>query len=131
MPARGFIPTKPNGHIPYSRYLGEPGPDGYKLEQAAIGYAFEHRFDNHFQFRQNLRYMDVTNDLASTRSEGLLPDQRSVARSYNYVKASAKNLALDNQLQADFTTGPLRHKVLVGLDYFNLKTSTRLPICIH
>ena len=33
-------------------------------------------------------------------------------------------MALDNQLQADFTTGPLRHKVLVGLDYFNLKTST-------
>lgn len=66
----------------------------------------------------------MTNDLASTRSEGLLADQRSVARTYNYVKASAKNLALDNQLQADFTTGPLRHKVLVGLDHFNLKAST-------
>jgi iron complex outermembrane receptor protein len=90
IPAGVSFRPNPNGQIPYSRYLGEPGPDGYKLEQAAIGYAFEHRFDDRFQFRQNLRYMDVTNDLASTRSEGLLPDQRSVARTYNYVKASAK-----------------------------------------
>ena len=124
-----FLPN-PNGQIPYSRYLGEPGPDGFKLEQAAIGYAFEHRFDDRFQFRQNLRYMDVTNDLASTRSEGMalispgVFGDRQVNRTYNYVKANAKNLALDNQLQADFTTGPLRHKVLVGLDYFNLRAST-------
>jgi iron complex outermembrane recepter protein len=117
-----FLPN-PNGRIPYGRYLGEPGPDGYHLEQFAIGYAFEHRFSNNLQFRQNLRYTDVTNDLASVRTEGMLTD-RLVARTYNYVKASAANLALDNQLQADFLTGPFAHKVLFGVDYFNLRAST-------
>jgi iron complex outermembrane recepter protein len=117
-----FLPN-PNGHVPYSRYLGEPGPDGYHLEQFAVGYAFEHRFDNNFQFRQNLRYTEVTNDLASTRTEGMLSD-RLVARTYNYVKASAANVALDNQLQANFRTGPFTHEFLAGFDYFNLWANT-------
>jgi len=115
-----FLPN-PNGPVPYSRYLGEPSADGYKLEQKMIGYAFEHRFDNNIQFRQNMRYTEVNNDLQSTRSEGMDPTNptQSVARSYNYVKASAQNVALDNQLQADFRTGILTHKVLVGADYLH------------
>lgn len=123
-----FLPN-PNGRVPYSRYIGEPGLDGYKLEQFSIGYAFEHRFDNNLQFRQNVRYMEVTNDLASVRSEGMFspifpptPASTSnslVARTYNYVKAQSQNLAIDNQLQADFRTGLLTHKVLVGLDYLD------------
>jgi len=117
-----FLPN-PNGHVPYSRYLGVPGSDGYRLEQFAIGYAFEHSFNNNLQFRQNLRYTDVSNDLASVRTEGMVTD-RLVARTYNYVKANANNLALDNQLQADFATGPLLHKVLLGADYFDLRAFT-------
>jgi iron complex outermembrane receptor protein len=117
-----FLPN-PNGHIPYSRYLGVPGLDGYKLEQFAVGYAFEHHFNNYLQFRQNVRYTDASNDLQSVRSEGMLTD-RLVSRSYNYVLARAKNFAIDNQIQADFATGPLTHKVLAGLDYFDLRANT-------
>ncbi|WP_245003380.1 TonB-dependent siderophore receptor [Bradyrhizobium liaoningense] len=117
-----FLPN-PNGHIPYSRYLGEPSIDGYHLEQFMLGYAFEHRFNDMFQIRQNLRYTEVTNDLASVRTEGMVTD-RLVARTYNYVKASAANVAVDNQVQADFATGPLTHKVLLGMDYFNLWSNT-------
>lgn len=115
-----FLPN-PNGSVPYSRYIGEPSVDGYKLEQKMIGYAFEHRFDNSIQFRQNMRYTEVTNDLQSVRSEGMDPGNPTqlVARSYNYVKASSQNVALDNQLQADFRTGILTHKVLVGADYLH------------
>ena len=58
--------------FPIAAIIGEPGLDGYNLEQFAVGYAFEHRFDNNLQFRQNLRYSDVSNDLASVRSEGML-----------------------------------------------------------
>jgi iron complex outermembrane receptor protein len=117
-----FLPN-PNGHVPYSRYIGEPGPDGFRLEQMSIGYEFTHRFDNNLQFRQNFRYFDVSNDLAATRSEGMLSD-RLVARTYNYVSAHAANYTLDNQLQADFRTGPFLHKVLAGFDYLNLSSST-------
>jgi iron complex outermembrane receptor protein len=114
--AAGLRPN-PFGRIPYSRYIGEPGADGYRLEQFAVGYAFEHRFDNNLQFRSNFRYLDVSQNLAGVRSEGLLPDFRTVQRSFNYVNSAAQNVALDNQVQADFLTGPLLHKALVGVDY--------------
>lgn len=117
-----FLPN-PNGHVPYSRYIGEPGPDRFRLEQWAVGYEFEHRFDNNLQFRQNFRYTNVNNNLASTRSEGMLGD-RLVTRTYNYVIVSADNYTLDNQLQADFRTGPLVHKVLAGFDYFNMAANS-------
>lgn len=114
--AAGLRPN-PFGRIPYSRYIGEPSVDGYKLEQFSVGYALEHRFDNNLQFRSNFRYFDVKNNVAGVRSEGLLPDSRTALRSFNYVNSAAQNVALDNQLQADFATGPLIHKVLAGFDY--------------
>ncbi|MCP4617304.1 MAG: TonB-dependent siderophore receptor [Bradyrhizobium sp.] len=126
-PGGATLLPNPYGQIPYSRYIGEPSVDGYKLEQASIGYAFEHRFSNFLQFRSNLRYMDVSMDLTGVRSEGffgvpfsstgVLADFRTGPRSINYVVSSARNLATDNNLQADFATGPLLHKVLVGIDY--------------
>ena len=126
--AAGLRPN-PFGRIPYSRYIGEPSVDGYKLEQFSIGYAFEHRFDNNLQFRSNFRYFDVKNNVAGVRSEGLLPDFRTGLRSFNYVNSAAQNIALDNQVQADFATGPLVHKVLAGFDYqrqdFDLELQVR------
>ena len=114
--AAGLRPN-PYGHMPYSRYMGEPSADGFKLQQFSVGYAFEHRFDNNLQFRSNFRYFDVSQNLGGVRSEGLLPDFRTALRSFNYVNSAAQNVALDNQVQADFATGPLIHKVLVGFDY--------------
>jgi iron complex outermembrane receptor protein len=115
----GGVSLLPNplGHVPYSRYIGEPSIDGYKLEQFSVGYAFEHRFDNNLQFRSNFRYFDVSQNLTGVRSEGLLPDFRTALRSINYVNSTSQNVALDNQVQADFATGPLIHKVLAGFDY--------------
>jgi iron complex outermembrane receptor protein len=115
----GGVSLLPNplGHVPYSRYIGEPSIDGYKLEQFSVGYAFEHRFDNNLQFRSNFRYFDVSQNLTGVRSEGLLPDFRTALRSINYVNSASQNVALDNQVQADFATGPLIHKVLAGFDY--------------
>lgn len=117
VPGGASLLPNPFGRIPYSRYIGEPSVDGYKLEQFSIGYAFEHRFDNNLQFRSNFRYFDVSQNLAGVRSEGMLPDFRTALRSYNYVQSAAQNVALDNHVQADFATGPLVHKVLVGFDY--------------
>jgi len=117
-----FLPN-PLGRIPRSTYLGEPSADGFRLEQYAVGYAFEHRFDNNLQFRQNFRYTEVTQDLHSIRPEGMLGDS-TVLRSYNYVLAKTSNVALDNQFQADFRTGPLIHKVLAGFDYTYMRSNS-------
>lgn len=127
VPGGASLLPNPLGHVPYGRYLGEPGVDGYQLNQWSLGYAFEHRFDNNLQFRSNFRYLEATNNLTGVRSEGffgvpfsatgVLADFRTGPRSINYVNSAVQNAALDNQVQADFATGPLIHKVLVGFDY--------------
>ena len=68
-----------------------------------------------------------SNDLAARPLRGHADwSDRLVNRTYNYVKSTRSNVALDNQLQADFMTGPLTHKVLVGVDYFNQSGQHRL-----
>ncbi len=124
VPAGVSIFPGPFGRVPYSRYIGEPGSDGFHMKQGAVGYEFEHRFTNTLQFRSNFRYMSVSNDLTGIRSEGLLPDQRSVVRTVNYVEAESRSIATDNHLQGDFNIGPTAHKVLFGIDYRNTKSSS-------
>ncbi|MGH8650860.1 MAG: hypothetical protein ACREYE_01180 [Gammaproteobacteria bacterium] len=55
-PAEGTLLPKPNGKIPTSRGTGEPGFDRFDREQFGVGYAFEHRFNDTWRVRQNLRY---------------------------------------------------------------------------
>ena len=127
VPGQVSLAGNPLGRIARSTYLGEPGADGYLLEQKAIGYAFEHRFDNSLQFRQNFRYTEATQDLHSIRPEGMIGNNL-VLRSYDYVRANTQNVALDNQLQADFRTGPLTHKVLMGFDYTHMKAASEFRV---
>ena len=83
-----------------------------------MGYEFFHRFDNNLQFRQNLRYMEVSNDLVAMRGDAFIAPG-TFLRTPIVVNTTARNLAIDNQLQGDFRTGVLTHKVLAGFDYLN------------
>ncbi|MGO4685170.1 TonB-dependent siderophore receptor [Hyphomicrobium sp. 2TAF46] len=116
VPGQATLLPNPNGHIPLSRYLGEPGFDHYDMQQWSVGYELEHRFNSALQFRQNLRYMDTSNDMQSMRGDVFVGDS-DFYRTPIYVDANAQNFAVDNQLQADFATGVLAHKILAGVDY--------------
>ena len=48
----------------------------------------------------------------------------TINRSANGVRASVDGFAVDNQLQADFGTGPLEHRVLAGVDYQHVSSSS-------
>jgi iron complex outermembrane receptor protein len=51
------------------------------------------------------------------RNELAFPNMSTTVRSAFDIRAKANTFGADNQLQADFATGPLLHKLLVGLDY--------------
>lgn len=117
LPAQGTLFFNPNGKISRSFFVGEPGWDKFEREQWAVGYAFEHRFNETWQFRQNFRYMAVDNYWQAHRSEGLQPDLVTLTRGAYTQATDGRAITMDNQFQADFITGPLRHKVLFGADY--------------
>jgi len=121
MPYEGSILPNPNGKLPTSRFLGEPGFDGYDREQFAVGYALEHRFNNLFTARQNMRYANVASELKAVSpyyGAGFLDaDKRIIDRDVSIFRDQTGTVTLDNQLQADFATGEVEHTFLTGLDF--------------
>jgi iron complex outermembrane receptor protein len=116
--------SAPFGRISRKTYLGEPSLDDYTETQWQLGYSLEHRFNSALQFRQNLRYADTDQDIVAMRAAGVQANMRTINRSANAVLATAQGLSIDNQLQWDFTTADLKHRVLVGLDYQHVDSSS-------
>ncbi|MDR6953013.1 iron complex outermembrane receptor protein [Ancylobacter sp. 3268] len=86
-------------------------------EQWRVGYLAEHAFNDVFTFRQNLRYGNADTTVRYTGLTSLDPDTNIASRYTGYVHDLLDSFAVDNQLQADFATGAVQHKLLVGLDY--------------
>lgn len=118
----GFLPSvgtalpNRNGRIRSNFFPGEPSYEGYSRNALNLGYAFEHRFNEVFSFRQNLRYSDLESRFRTVAAASLGADQRTLTRRVTASNEKAQTLGVDNQLQADFRTGPLTHKLLFGVD---------------
>ncbi|MCB4825284.1 TonB-dependent siderophore receptor [Roseicella aerolata] len=117
LPYSGTVVPSAFGRIPRSRFTGEPGFDTFIRRQYGIGYEFEHRFNDTFTVRQNLRYGHVDGDWRQTYGLGLQPDGRTLNR-YSYEsRRESSAFQVDTHLQSRFATGPLQHTLLAGLDY--------------
>lgn len=128
MPALGTLQANPNGKIPYDFFSGNPNYNNFDRTQATIGYEFEHHLNDVWTLRQNLRFMHSDSEF---KAYSVLPNANAWAsasscggvaflclgrQSTHYIE-QFNALAVDNQAEADFDTGPIEHKVLLGLDY--------------
>ncbi|MBR0665236.1 TonB-dependent siderophore receptor [Roseomonas hellenica] len=128
LPAQGTLLGNPFGRIPSNRFLGEPDFNRANRTQYGIGYAFEHRFNDTWTVRQNLRYSAVDLAIDTVYALGLAEDLRSVNRAAVGIREQGRSFGVDNQVQADFATGPLRHRVLFGLDYQRITDDLRFSM---
>jgi iron complex outermembrane recepter protein len=121
LPANGYGTLTPlaNGQfIPTSFYPGVPDIDHMSREMGQLGYLAEHRFDNIWTVRQNLRYNDVSSSITTIYPTGVsATDPNSLARSGFFENDHLRTFDLDNQAEAKFATGPLTHTALFGVDY--------------
>lgn len=125
LPAQGtLLPNPPYGQIPRSFFTGEPGYDKFEQEQWAAGYLFEHKVDDVWKVRQNLRYSEIDVDYKQVIGSTLLaPD--SLDRYAFTSREHQASFVTDNQLQADFVSAGIRHTVLAGTDYQHNKYDRR------
>lgn len=117
LPTIGSLWRSPAGPIRRSFNDGDPAYSGFDRKQGMVGYEFEHRFDDMWTLRHNLRYLDLTTATRDVTTSGLLPDGHTITRYALGQDESIRGLTSDLQLQARFETGWLRHKALFGFDY--------------
>jgi iron complex outermembrane recepter protein len=121
LPSKGYgtlFPLANGQFIPTNFYPGVPSVDGMSREMGQIGYLAEHRFDNIWSVRQNLRYNDVSSSITTIFPTGVsATNPNSLARSGFFENDHLRNFDLDNQAEAKFATGPLTHTALFGIDY--------------
>lgn len=108
-----------NGTTPTRIRATDPSIDALDQTQYQIGYRFEHRFDEVFTVRQNLRYGHARNDADYLYGNGLRADGYTLNRIVLSQKDELDAFVVDTAMEARFLTGPLSHTVLVGVDYQN------------
>jgi iron complex outermembrane recepter protein len=84
--------------------------------QEQIGYMLEHAFNDVWSAKQNVRYGHIDNQSLWMDANGVVTGPLISMTAANYIE-TVDSFQADNQLQAKFTTGPLEHKVLGGVDY--------------
>ncbi|WP_244488007.1 TonB-dependent siderophore receptor [Aureimonas sp. Leaf454] len=104
---------------------GDPRLRDLDQEQARIGYEFEHRFDEMFTVRQNLRYQTIDTNMRFVSVYGINPGGLTAPRGAGQILDEADGIAVDNQVQAEVRTGEIAHTLLGGLDYTYADTRYR------
>lgn len=111
----GYFQT-PQGQLT-NIYSGDPAFGDFNQNQTRIGYAFEHKFDETFTVRQNMRYAYVFADAKYTQIDEIDPVTFDALRSTGRVIDHLSTFSLDTQLLTKFSTGPIDHLLLTGTDF--------------
>ncbi|WP_354375400.1 TonB-dependent siderophore receptor [Variovorax paradoxus] len=127
LPWEGTLLPNPNGRVPTSRFIGEPGFDYYDSERKTFGWQFEHKFNENWTVRQNFRYARNENDnryhygAAFSGAESWDASdpifKRVLGRYYDSYLTRNRTQTLDNHVEGHFQTGALKHTLLVGADF--------------
>ena len=94
----------------------------WKRHNKMLGYEFEHRFDDVWSVQQNLRYSEFDRSETNIFPRALESDGRSLTRRFSPRETHWRGWLADTRLQARLQTGPVEHKVLVGMDYARSRT---------
>ncbi|MFD2237925.1 TonB-dependent siderophore receptor [Aureimonas populi] len=117
------------GYVPRGFFVSDPDYERFEREQVWVGYEFEHRLNEAITLRQNARYFRTAKDHYSLiwGSPSLSPitgANTSISRIASGGPDREHHVTIDNQMQAEFTTGALAHTLLGGLDYRYDKTDS-------
>ena len=115
--ARSLAPDAFRAALSPELNVGDPGFDSYERAQYAVGYSFDHHFNDVVSVSSRTRYSRIDLDLqgiqiaAPITAAGLLP--RQAVRSIEDVDG----VATDNHARFTVKTGAIEHTVLAGVDF--------------
>ncbi|MEN4892538.1 TonB-dependent siderophore receptor [Erwinia billingiae] len=116
--------TKPGGKVT-DTLLGDYSFNHFRQEQFTVGYELSHQFNDTFQLRQNVRYGQTDTVLNNLLPGAVDFDAGTVSRNAIRFDEHMNAFNIDNQLQADFSTASITHRLLTGLDYSRLEGNAK------
>jgi iron complex outermembrane receptor protein len=125
LPASGTFLPNPYGRLSNSFFGGDPNYNATTKNQYSIGYQFEHKTDEDWTFRQNMRvaHLDFASKATFGWYPGLASDHVSLSRLSGLAQATLTTFHVDNQAEKKISTGILDHTLLFGVDYQYQDTS--------
>lgn len=102
---------------------GERAHDLFRRHQQIYSYAFSHRFNDTWSFRSNASYTHSNVALEQVYQIGWVSGSDSLNRYYSGERSSLDAGAIDNQWQADFRTGAIDHRVVIGLEHHQYRNT--------
>ncbi|MBN8940519.1 MAG: TonB-dependent siderophore receptor [Rhizobiales bacterium] len=107
-------------------YSSDPAFNAMDQIQFRIGYLFEHKFDEVLTFRQNFRYAHIDADVKYVGISAIDTSTMTASRYTGRVRDVVDGITVDNQVQANFASGPVQHTLLVGVDYMRSTLRDRM-----
>lgn len=117
IPPQGTVLSSPFGKLPMDFYDGDPNFEKMVRHQTSLGYEFDKRLTDIWSVRSNGRVLHGTMAYDSVYANGVQADGRTLNRGTATSRESVTTYALDNQVEARFDTGLVKHTALAGLDY--------------
>ncbi|MCC5622121.1 TonB-dependent siderophore receptor [Nostoc sp. CHAB 5715] len=100
-----------------SRFLGEPNFANGEVTFNSLTYILEHEFNDNWKFRQGFNVLNANlNDAQQVSPGSLRDDRRTLDRLFYASDEEHENITLQNQISGKFSTGSIRHNVLLGVD---------------
>jgi len=117
MPAEGMLFPRNGQYVPRHFFDGEPDVEKFERNEHMLGYQLEHKFDENWTARQNLRYINSDVDIDQVYQIGWDGASNRINRYYFGGEEFLNAVAVDNQLQGKFQTGSLDHILVGGFDF--------------
>ncbi|MFW7268163.1 TonB-dependent siderophore receptor [Gluconacetobacter sp. Hr-1-5] len=115
-----YVPGKGLTHI----RVGDPAYDAFRQQQWYFGYKLEHKVSDLVTLRQNFRYGHAYLDGEFEDAYSLLGT--NLTRYAGQWQEGLTSLNLDTQAQFNFRSGPVKHTVLFGVDYFQQHLNSKM-----
>lgn len=117
VPARGSVFSNPNGRIPRSRNIAEPG-DYRRTSDSRVGYTLEHQFSPNWSLRNVFRFSHFDRDDNFAYALSLDEDARTLNRGYVNGERLGDVFTLVTDVIGNLKTGSISHKLLFGVELY-------------
>jgi len=126
VPYEGAVERHNGRKIDNTFFDGEEDYDTFERTQRLVGYDLEHRFNDAWTARQKLLYLNTDVTLNQVYGFGWANDTE-LKRYYSGGEESMQAWTVDNQLEAQLSTGSVDHTLLFGADYQRRENEVSWP----